>query len=33
MFLGLLDQDPLVKGTDPENSKKNLDSRCIVTSF
>jgi hypothetical protein len=36
MFLGLLDPDPLVRGTDPDpstcisskNSKKNLDSYC-----
>jgi hypothetical protein len=41
MFLGLLDLDPLVSGTDPDsdpsiitqNSKKNLDSYGFVTSF
>jgi hypothetical protein len=39
MFLGLPDPDPLVKGVDPDpsviqqNSKKNLDSYCFVTSF
>jgi hypothetical protein len=42
MFLGLLDpdQDPLVRGMDPdpsilkkEKNKKNLDSHCFVTSF
>ncbi len=45
MFLGLLDPDPdpLVRGMDPgqdpnpsiikQNSKKNLDSYCLVTSF
>jgi hypothetical protein len=39
MFLGLLDPDPLVRGTDPDpsnikqNSKKNLDSSCFVTSL
>jgi hypothetical protein len=42
MFLGLLDPDPLVRGSDPDpsiiskNSKKNLDSYgtyCFVTSF
>ncbi len=42
MFLGLLDPDPdpLVRGMDPDpsispkqNSKKNLDSYCYVTSF
>jgi hypothetical protein len=44
-FLGLLDPDPLVRGMDPDpasdpdpsitkqNSKKNLDSYCFVTSF
>ncbi len=39
MFLGLLDPDPLVRGMDPDpciimqNSKKNLDFYCFVTSF
>jgi hypothetical protein len=39
MFLGLPDPDPLVRGTDPdpsiikENSKKNLDCYCFVTSL
>jgi hypothetical protein len=36
MFLGLLDPDPLVRGTDlpsSKNGKKNLDSYCFVTSF
>jgi hypothetical protein len=41
MFLGLPDSDPLVKGGDPvpdpsvtkQNSKKNLDFYCFVTSF
>jgi hypothetical protein len=40
MFLGLLDPDPLVRGTNPDpsktsskNSKKNLDSYCFVTSL
>jgi hypothetical protein len=43
MFLGLLDPDPFVRGTDPgsgsfyhqekKNSKKNLDSDCFVTFF
>jgi hypothetical protein len=42
MFLGLLDPDLLVRGTDPDrdpdlssskNSKKNLDSYCFVNSF
>ncbi len=43
MFLGLLDPDadPLVRGLDPapdpsiikQNSKKNLDFYCFVTSF
>jgi hypothetical protein len=43
MFVGLLDPDPLVRGTDPvldpsiisKNSKKNLDSYryYFVTSF
>ncbi len=41
MFLGVLDPDPdpLVKGTDldpslvKQNSKKNLDSYCFVTSL
>ncbi len=43
MFLDLLDPDPdlLVKGMDPDpdpsiikqNSKKNLDFYCFVTSF
>ncbi len=40
-FWGLLDPDPLVRDTDPaaalsiikQNSKKNLDSYCFVTSF
>jgi hypothetical protein len=41
MFLGLLDPDPLVRGTDPDpapdpsiiskNIKKNLNSHCFVT--
>jgi hypothetical protein len=43
--LGLMDPDPLVRGTDPasdpdpdpsiikQNSKKNLDSCCFVTSL
>jgi hypothetical protein len=38
--LGLLDLDPLVRGTDPDpyqlsskNSQKNLDSYCSVTPF
>jgi hypothetical protein len=37
MFLGLLNPDPLVRGTDPDpsfikkNSKKNLESYCFVT--
>jgi hypothetical protein len=41
MFLGLLDPDPFVRGTDPavsfnhhsKNSKKKLDSYCFVTSL
>jgi hypothetical protein len=45
MFLGLLDPDPLVRGTDQDkaldkdpfssrkNSKKNLDSNCFVTFY
>ncbi len=41
MFLGLPDPhpDPLLRGTDPDpsiikqNSKKNPDSYCFVTSF
>jgi hypothetical protein len=39
MFLGLPDPDSLVRGMDPDpsiikqNSKKNLDSYCVVTSF
>jgi hypothetical protein len=41
MFLGLLDLDPLVRGTvqvrillsSSNNSKKNLDSYCFVTSL
>jgi hypothetical protein len=38
MFLGLLDPDQLVRGTDPDpsiikNSEKNLDFYCFVTSF
>jgi hypothetical protein len=41
MFLGLPDPDPLVSGIDPDpdpsvikqNSKKNLDSYCLATSF
>ncbi len=39
VFLDLLDTDPLVRGTDPDpsiikqNSKKNIDSYCFVTSF
>jgi hypothetical protein len=39
MFLDLLDPDPLVRGMDPDpsiimqNSKKNLDFYCFVTSF
>ncbi len=43
MFLGFLDPDPLVLGTDPDpdpdpsiikqNSKKSLNSYCFVTSF
>ncbi len=41
MFLGLLNPDILVRGMDPDpdpsiikkNSKKNLDSYCLVTSF
>ncbi len=38
-FLGLLDPDPLVRDTDPDpsiikqNSKKNLDFYCFVTSL
>jgi hypothetical protein len=34
-FLDLLDPDPdpLVRGMDPEKSKKNLDSYYFVTSF
>jgi hypothetical protein len=41
--LGLLDPDPLVRGTDPDpvrnilssskNCKKNLDSYCLATFF
>jgi hypothetical protein len=41
MFLGFPDPDPLVRGVDPDpdpsiikqNSKKNLDSYCFMTSF
>jgi hypothetical protein len=41
IFLSLLDPDPLVRGMDPDpdpsiikqNSKKNLDFYCFVTSF
>jgi hypothetical protein len=42
MFLGLLDPDPLVRVTDPDqypskpsnkNSKQNLDSYCFATSL
>jgi hypothetical protein len=39
MFLGLPDPDPLVRDTDPDpsiikqNSKKNIDSYCFVTSL
>jgi hypothetical protein len=41
MFLGLVDPDHLVRGTDPDpdpsiikqNSKKSLDSYCFFTSF
>jgi hypothetical protein len=41
MFLGLLDPDPdpLLRAVDPDpsiikqNSEKNLDSYCFVTSF
>jgi hypothetical protein len=43
MFSALLDPDPLVRGMDQDraldpsiikqNSKKNLDSYCFVTSF
>jgi hypothetical protein len=40
MFMGLPDPDPLIRGMDPDpdllssiNSKVNLDSYCIVSSF
>jgi hypothetical protein len=39
MVLGLLDPDPLLRGTDrdpsfiKQNSKKNIDSYCFVTFF
>jgi hypothetical protein len=41
MFLGLPELDPLVRGIDPDpdpsiikqNSKKNFDPHCLVTSF